>query len=150
MSASATYLPPGLPAPQPQSDGADAPFWAGLREGKLLVQRCPSCSTWQCGPEWLCHRCHRFDPDWVELRPWGHIYSWERVWHPAHPALQEAVPYRVVLVELQDAPGVRLLGNLLGTASEAVQIGAAVDGVFESHGDADPPYNLLQWRPRDA
>jgi uncharacterized OB-fold protein len=150
VSATATYLPPGLPAPQPQAVGVDAPFWAGLRQGRLLLQRCPACGNWQFGPEWLCHRCYRFDPDWVEVAPRGHIYSWARVWHPAHASLRQAMPYRVVLVELQEAPGIRLLGNLLGTASDAVLIGAAVEGIFELHSDTDPPYTLLQWQQRLA
>jgi uncharacterized OB-fold protein len=148
VSAPTSYLPPGLPAPQPQADGVDAPFWAGLRHGRLLVQRCPACGIWQFGPEWLCHRCHRFDPDWTEVEPRGRIYSWARVWHPAHAALRQSVPYRVVLVELDDASGIRLLGNLLGTPTQAVEIGAAVEGVFEPHEEADPPYTLLQWQQR--
>jgi hypothetical protein len=27
-----------------------------------------------------------------------------------------------------------------------VQIGSAVEGVFEHHADATPPFSLLQWR----
>jgi len=41
---------------------------------------------------------------------------------------------------------VRMLGNLLGDPSQPVAIGAAVQGVFEHHERADPPYTLLQWR----
>ena len=70
---SATYLPPGLPAPVPESDDLSKPFWDGLRAGRLLVQRCSTCSTWQFGPEWLCHRCHAFDPAWVDVAPRGRI-----------------------------------------------------------------------------
>lgn len=140
------YLPPGLPSPVPEADGLSAPYWRGLREGKLLVQRCAGCGTWQFGPEWLCHRCHRFDPDWVEVAPRGLIYSWERVWHPSHAALKGHGPYLAVLVELPQAGHVRMVGNLLGDPAQTVTIGAAVEGVFEHHEDARPPYSLLQWR----
>ena len=140
------YLPPGLPIPVPEPDGLSAPYWAGLREGLLLVQRCGGCGTWQFGPEWLCHRCHRFDPDWVEVAPRGLIYSWERVWHPSHAALKGHGPYLAVLVELPQAGGIRMVGNLLGDPMQTVSIGAAVEGVFEHHADASPPYSLLQWR----
>ncbi len=64
-----SYLPPGLPTPVVDPDGLSAPYWAGLREGRLLMQRCAHCQTWQFGPEWLCHRCHAFDPPWVEVEP---------------------------------------------------------------------------------
>ncbi len=142
----AAYLPAGLPAPVAEPDGLSAPYWAGLREGRLLVQRCAGCGTWQFGPEWLCHRCHRFDPGWVEVAPRGLIHSWERVWHPSHPALKGHGPYLVVLVELPEAGNVRMVGNLLGDPMQAVAIGAAVTGAFEHHADASPPFSLLQWR----
>jgi uncharacterized OB-fold protein len=140
------YLPPGLPIPVPEPDGVSAPYWQGLREGVLRVQRCSHCGTWQFGPEWICHGCLRFDPAWTEVAPRGRIYSWERVWHPVHPALKEHGPYLVVLVELLHAGHVRMVGNLLGDPLQEVTIGAEVEGVFEHHPEADPPYSLLQWR----
>jgi uncharacterized OB-fold protein len=146
VTSAERYLPAGLPIPVPEPDGLSAPYWAGLREGRLLVQRCAGCGTWQFGPEWLCHRCHRMDPDWVEIEPRGLIYSWERVWHPSHAALKGQGPYLAVLVELPQAGAVRMVGNLLGDPMQPVTIGAAVQGVFEHHADARPPYSLLQWR----
>jgi uncharacterized OB-fold protein len=139
------YLPSGLPAPVPEPDGLSAPFWSGLLDGRLLLQHCERCATWQHAPEWICHRCHAFDPPFREVVPHGRIFSWERVWHPSHPRLTGHGPYLVVLVELPEAGQVRLLGNLLGDPMQAVTIGAEVEGVFESHVDAAPPYGLLQW-----
>lgn len=145
---STSYLPAGLPIPVPEPDGVSAPFWEGLREGVLRVQRCTHCSTYQFGPEWICHACLQFDPAWVEIAPTGRIYSWERVWHPVHPALKEHGQYLAVLVELPQAGNVRMVGNLLGDAGQSVNIGAEVEGVFEHHPNAEPPYSLLQWRIR--
>ena len=146
--ASTPYLPGGLPIPVPEPDGVSAPYWDGLREGVVRVQRCAHCGTWQFGPEWICHGCLAFDPDWVEVEPVGLIYSWERIWHPAHPALRSHGPYLAVLVELPQAGRVRMVGNLLGDPMQEVRIGAEVLGVFEHHPDATPPYSLLQWRCR--
>ena len=151
MSAGAIsnfYLPEGLPVPVPESDGVAAPFWDGLRQARLRVQRCTACATWQFGPECICHRCHAYDPAWVEVRAEGRIYSWERVWHPVHPVLATRGPYLAVLVELPHAGAVRLVGNLLGDPLQAVRIGAPVVGVFEHHPGASPPYTLLQWTLR--
>lgn len=78
--------------PVAETDGLSAPYWAGLQQEKLLVQRCSRCKRWQFGPEWICHKCHAFDPDWVEVPAEGRIYSWERVWHPVHPALKGHCP----------------------------------------------------------
>lgn len=141
-----SYLPAGLPIPVAEADGLSQPFWSALRENRLLVQRCGHCQAWQFGPEWICHQCHCFDPQWQEVEPRGRIYSWERVWHPVHPCLKERGPYLVVLVELPHAGHVRMLGNLLGDALQEVVIGAEVQGVFEHHEDASPAHTLLQWR----
>lgn len=141
---SAPYLAPGLPPPHPNA--LDAPFWAGLREQRLLLQRCNSCGRFQWGPEWICHRCLSFDLGYAPVEPRGVIYSHERVWHPVHPALVGQGPYVVVLIELPQADGVRMVGNLLGAPLQALEIGAAVDGVFEHHDAAQPPFTLLQWQ----
>jgi len=144
--ASSTYLPAGLPIPVAEPDNLSAPYWTGLRQNRLMVQRCGHCHTWQFGPEWLCHRCYAFDPHWTEVEPRGRIFSWERVWHPSHAALRQHGPYLAVLVEIPHAGGVRMVGNLLGDPMQAVVIGADVEGVFEHRPDSDPPSSLLQWR----
>ena len=112
----------------PENDGLDKPYWEATRRGELLVQRCKSCGTFQWGPEWICHKCLSFDLDWHKVSGKGRIYSWERPWHPVHPALKGHGPYIVVLVELPDAGNVRMLGNLLGDPKQDVPIGAEVAG----------------------
>jgi uncharacterized protein len=141
-----SYLPSNLAFLVPQVDDLSAPYWKGLRENQLLVQRCKACATWQFGPEWICHACHAFDPSWQAVRARGRIYSWERVWHSVQPGLKNHGPYLVVLVELEEAGKIRMLGNLLGDPTQEVVIGAEVEGVFEHHLEAQPSYSLLQWR----
>ncbi len=142
----ASYLPEGMPAPLPSRDGLDRPYWEGTLQERLLVQRCGACGTRQWGPEWICHRCHSFDMRWEQIAGHGLIYSWERPWHPVHPALRGCGPYLAVMVELPHAGGIRMVGNLLGPAMQEVTIGAPVQAVFERHDNADTPYALVQWR----
>jgi uncharacterized OB-fold protein len=54
----------------------------------------------------------------------------------------------VVLVELPEAGGIRMLGNLVGDPRQLVRIGAPVDAVFEPHDDAKVPFTLVHWKPR--
>ena len=138
------YLNAGLPAPV--ATELDAPYWQGLAEDRLLLQRCRACQGWQWGPEWICHHCHSDAVEFVEVEPEGYIYSYERVWHPVHPALAQQGPYIVVLVALPQAGDVRLVGNLLGDPQQKVTIGASVRGVFEHHVDSQQPFTLLQWQ----
>lgn len=147
--AARRYLPEGLPAPVPENDGLSRPYWEGTRQGELRIQKCRDCGTWQWGPEWICHSCHSFELDWVRVEGKGRIFSWERVWHPVHPALKEHGPYIVALVELPAAGNVRMIGNLLGDPRQEVPIGAAVEAVFEPHDESDPPFTLVQWRRVD-
>lgn len=142
------YLPEGLPAPVPESDNLSAPYWEGLKAGKLMVQKCKGCGQHQFGPEWICHNCNSFDLDWVQVEGKGRIYSWERAWHPVHPALRalEGEPYITVLVELPHADNIRMIGNLLGDRRQDVVIGSEVEVVFEHHTDNDPPYSLAHWK----
>ena len=146
MSDTQYYLPEGLPAPMAARDGLDMPYRKGLEEDKLIVQRCNDCKTWQWGPEWICHKCHSFDLGWEEVEPTGRIYSWERAWHPVHPALKDHGPYIVVLVELPQAGNIRMVGNLLGDPRQDIVIGSDVEAVFEHHKDAKMPFTLVQWQ----
>ena len=137
------YLQEGLPRPQPNA--LDAPYWAGLLREELALQRCHDCGKFQWGPEWICHRCLSGELGYETVEPSGVVYSYERVWHPVHPALAGQGPYLVVLVELPHADGVRLVGNLLGDPLQDVRIGAKVTAAFERHGNAEPPFALLHW-----
>ncbi len=140
------YLPEGLPMPVPEADGLDAPYWEAARRGELRIQRCRACAAWQWGPEWICHKCLSFSLDWERVEGRGRIYSWERAWHPVHPALRGHPPYIVVLVELPHADNVRMIGNLLGDRHQDVRIGAEVEAVFEPHDEGRQPYTLVHWR----
>jgi uncharacterized OB-fold protein len=141
MTSTEFYLPGDMPAPIPTGDGMDAPFWEGTRRSEIVMQRCAKCGTFRA-PEWICYNCHSFDGEWVRVSERGTIYAWERPWLPAHPALNEFGPYLVVLVELEDAGGMRLVGNLLGDPLQDVTIGAPVEAAFEHHEN----FTLVQWR----
>ena len=41
------YLPPGLPIPVPERNGLSAPFWDGLKQGRIRVQRNPATGVFQ-------------------------------------------------------------------------------------------------------
>lgn len=138
------YLDEGLP--QPVADELDQPFWQGLKNGVICLQRCKACQKFQWGPEWICHRCHGDDLEFSEVAKTGKIYSYERVWHPVHPALSAQGPYLIVLVEMAEADNVRLVGNLLGNPHDEVTIGSNVEAVFEHHEAGDASFTLLQWQ----
>jgi hypothetical protein len=69
----------------------------------------------------------------------GRIWSYVVPHPPLLPAYAELAPYNVIVVELAEAPRVRLVGNLVSGADaplgslppERIRIGAKVQVVFE-------------------
>lgn len=137
-------LPESLPAPAVEP--LTKPYCEGTRAGKRVIQRCRGCGCHQWGPQWICHRCRSLDLGWAEVAPRGRVWSWQRPHHPVHPALNGFGPYTIVLVELPEADGVRMVGSLLCPPDAPVAVGAAVEAVFEPHDEATPPCTLVQWR----
>jgi uncharacterized OB-fold protein len=73
----------------------------------------------------------------------GTLYA-RTVLHQAfHPDFADAVPYTVALVDLDDAPGARLLANLVETDPSEVRAGDPLEVTFEQRGDGAIP----QFRP---
>jgi uncharacterized OB-fold protein len=143
MSTEIKYqLPEGLPIPRPQRDGLDKEFWDATRRHELVVQRCNNCSAFQWGPEIICHQCHSTNLGWHRVSGRGKLYSWTRSWNPVHPALREAVPYLIVVVQIPDADNIRMVGNLVGDPKQEPRFDAEVEAVFEDH----PAATLVQWR----
>jgi uncharacterized OB-fold protein len=136
------YLPEGLPTPRAQRTGLDTEFWAATKRHELVIQKCNNCKTFQWGPEFLCHKCRSFDVGWAKVSGRGRLYSWVRCWNPVHPALKEACPYIVAVIELPDGGNVRMVGNLLGDPMQNPPFDVAVEAVFEDHPDA----TLVQWK----
>ena len=69
----------------------------------------------------------------------GRVFSYTIAHHPVHPALVDRVPYNIVLVELPDAGGVRLVSNLVDVPVEEVAVGLEVEVLFEDQGDVTLP-----------
>ena len=73
----------------------------------------------------------------------GSIYSFTVVRQAFDPAFASQLPFVIWLIELDDAPGMRMLTNVVETDPGDVLVGQAVEVVFEDHGD----WALPQFRP---
>ena len=139
-----SFLPDGMPLPAASPYDFDLPFWEACKRHELVIQRCSKCATLRHTPEIICHVCRSFDYDWQRVSGKGKVFSHMNVVYPAHPALRERVPFNVVVVELEDAPGIRMVGNLIDTPYEEIQTGMPVEVFFEDHPDQD--VSLPLWR----
>lgn len=127
----APSTPPAPPAPsvaaparrpRPVVNRDNAAYWEGVRDHRLLIQRCTACRALRL--PWLpgCDRCGSQGWDTVQAAGEGVVHSYVVMHHPPFPAFDP--PYAVALVEL--AEGVRLLGNVVGMPYEKVRIGTPV------------------------
>jgi uncharacterized OB-fold protein len=63
----------------PHEDSVSAPYWAGTRERKLMLQFCTNCSQYQWYPRFMCIICGKEDLQWRESSGKGTIDSWTLV-----------------------------------------------------------------------
>ncbi|MCC3770324.1 Zn-ribbon domain-containing OB-fold protein [Streptomyces sp. UNOC14_S4] len=141
----------GLLAPWPDEDGA--PFWEFAARGELRVQDCADCHRLRFPPRPCCPHCQSFSSEWRRMTGHGRIWSYVVPHPPLLPAYAELAPYNVVVVELAEAPHIRLVGNVVAAPDAPLdsvdpallRIGAPVRVVFaELAGGVTVPRWLLE------
>ncbi|MFD4631275.1 Zn-ribbon domain-containing OB-fold protein [Streptomyces sp. NPDC058284] len=148
--ADATTKQPALLTPTQDEDGA--PFWTYAARGELRIQACTACGELRFPPRPCCPHCQSFDSDWRRMSGRGRIWSYVFPHPPLLPAYAEQAPYNAIIVELADAPRIRLVGNLVAApdaplnsvAPERLRIGAKVQVVFADVGGTVVPRWLLE------
>lgn len=134
----------------PQVDEESQPFWDGAARGELLMQQCRACGTLRFPPRPMCHVCQSTQRTWTPMAGTGTVWSFV----VPHPPLLEAyaalAPYNVILVELDEDPLLRLVGNLVATEDgpldevdpSTIGIGERVRAVFP---EGPGGFHLPRW-----
>jgi uncharacterized OB-fold protein len=117
--------------PAPVADPESEAYWAGARRHELTILRCQGCRFYVHYPRERCPECLSTDlaPERVSGR--GTVYSYTLVHRPLTPGFEGPLPYALVLVELEEQRGLRILSNLVDCPIERVRIGLPVTVVFE-------------------
>ncbi|MGE0483975.1 MAG: Zn-ribbon domain-containing OB-fold protein [Gammaproteobacteria bacterium] len=131
MTEQASQLPE---PPRPEPPLEHRPYWDGLREHRLVLQRCARCGKLRHYPRPVCDACYSMDVEWSEVEPRGTVHSWTVTHHPFHPGFKRQVPYCTVTVDL--AEGVRLQAPLRDATADALAPGLAVTIAYDDI-DAD-------------
>lgn len=128
--------------PLPVPDSESTPFWDGMRESKLMLQRCASSGDYLFPPVTFCPGSLE-TPVWVEASGKGTIFSWIVVRHPVPRDLYaDEVPYVVAIVALDE--GCRMTGNIFDCAPEDMRAGMPVEIVYNR---VTPEITLPAFRP---
>ena len=125
-----------LPRPTPLSD----PYWSGLREGMIRVQRCNDCGQHVFIPQPACTQCFSENFDWVETSKRATVYSWTVVHRPVQPMFK--VPYAIAILEFPE--GFHMMSNLIGIEPDRIEIGMEVEAEFVAQSDT---ITLAYFRP---
>lgn len=115
----------------PQPDETTQPFWDATKQGKLMLQRCADCKTFRHPPSPLCSNCYSEETEWAEISGKGTIYTHIEVYQPVIPVFRDVAPYNVVNVTPDDAPNVKIMGNVVDASGADLKCGMAVEVVFD-------------------
>lgn len=115
--------------PVPEITPESKPYWDGLNEGRLRLQRCSACGKVRHYPRPLCDACYAFEHEWIDASGRGRVHSWTVAHHPFHPGFKPDLPYVLATVDLEE--GVRMNAPLRGVDPSALKVGLAVHVVFE-------------------
>ena len=116
------------------------PFWAALREHRVLLQRCDRCGRFRFIPSELC-TCGSAQYTWTPIAGTGEVYTYTVVHRAPTPAYQADAPYVIAHVTMDEGP--RMISTLVGSDPAAVTIGMRVEIVFD---DVTPDLTLYRFR----
>jgi len=121
--------------PLPLADDASAPFWQAAKQGRLAIQRCNSCRSWNHAPTMLCPSCGSGDLGFEDVSGKGTLFSWTVIKEAPAPGFRDRVPLIVGIVELAEQPHLLLAANVLGVSEGDLRLGMPLAVEFETIGE---------------
>lgn len=131
-----------LEKPLPRPTPVTRPFWAGLAEGKVRIQRCDDCAAWVFYPRSRCNSCLSDRLSWHEVSGEGTLYTFTIARQPTAPHFADETPQRIAVVELDE--GVRLTTNLVNVDDSDIRVGMRVKPWFDR---VSEDVTLLRYQP---
>jgi hypothetical protein len=129
---------PYMPEPTP----AARPFWAGLAEGRIVIQYSPSADRYVFYPRVLAPGTLADDLEWREVSGDASLYSFTVARRPTAPGWAERLPQLIAIVELAEGP--RLTSELVNVKPDEIAIGMPLRPVFSTDENSQ---TLLKFEP---
>jgi uncharacterized OB-fold protein len=104
-----------LPVPTPET----APYWEGLKQHELRIQRCRDCNRAYFYPRPFCPQCFSWNVEWFTASGKARLHTYEIV-HRAAPAFAPDAPYVLAVVELEEGP--RMMTNLVDVTPDPAKL----------------------------
>lgn len=106
------------------------PYWDGLNEHRLRLQRCADCGKVRHYPRPVCDACYSMNVEWIDASGHGTVHSWTITHYAFHPGFKEDLPYTLLTVDLEE--GVRMHAQARGIEAANLRIGLPVRVGFET------------------
>ena len=122
--------------PIPRQGQHNKPFWAGARDGKLILPHCTECNKVHWYPRLICPFCHSDKLDWIEASGEGTIYTYAVQHRLAAGNWVKELPFVTAFIDLKE--GDRMQTVLRGVdplKPEEIKIGMKVKVEFEQAND---------------
>jgi len=125
-------------------DELTKPHFDAANEGRLEMQNCSACNRLQNPPMPTCSQCKSANNlKWKVMSGKGKIYNYGVVYDCPVRLLQEDQPFNLVVITLDDDPGIQMYSHLPGTPVDDVPVGAAVEVIFEETANGQ---KVPEWR----
>lgn len=133
--------------PLPSITDLTQPFWTAAKNGRLVLQKCQRCATFNFHPKPWCIECGCRELVWTDAQPTGTVYSTtiSRSVAMNFPGWQAELPVLMCLVDLDDGP--RLYAQVKHCKPEDLRIGLRVQAFFE---DISADAGIPKFRPLTA
>jgi uncharacterized OB-fold protein len=123
------------------TDPYTEPFWQAAKEDRLVAPKCADCGTFRLPPTPFCPNCQSKNVDWTQLCGQAEVFSFSVV--HGFPGIPDITLVAAVL-DLPDAPGARLVSDIVGVDPATVAIGDRVEVFFSPIADG---WKLPLFRP---
>ncbi|MEK4029186.1 MULTISPECIES: Zn-ribbon domain-containing OB-fold protein [Bacillaceae] len=132
--------------PIPLKNQDNHPYWDAADRHELMIQTCENCKHYSHPPGPACSKCGSTELSWENLGSEvnGTVYSFIVSYRPFLPGFQDDLPLVIAVVELEKAPQVKLIANVLNCSPEDVSIGMNVKMTWQ---DITEERALPQWIP---
>lgn len=119
------------------------PFWEAAKNNRLVAQQCSDCGSFRMPPTPFCPHCASTSVGWPELSGKATVFSFAVV--HGYPGIRDITLVPAVL-DIDGAPGARLVSPLIDVDPSAVHIGMTVQVEFVPISDG---WQLPVFRPAE-
>ncbi|RZL86561.1 MAG: Zn-ribbon domain-containing OB-fold protein [Variovorax sp.] len=136
-----------LGKPLPAITDLTRPFWTAAKNGRLVLQKCERCATFNFHPKPWCIECGSRELAWTDAKPFGVVYSHTVSYSVAmnSPAWEAELPVVLCLIDLDD--GARMYGQVTDCKPADIRVGMRVEVHFE---DISDEAGIPKFRPVPA